>query len=133
MLLNSFLFLSAFSVFLNNYLRTVFYSITIFSDGLLTSLFSANKCTMCSSYLFSASSCFSRFSWSKFFRVQVFEGPGFSDQVFQGPSFSGIRFFRIQVFLGQSPGSGSRFWKKPNCLRSKRMYFLLFNVLIDVL
>ena len=55
------------------------------------------NCTMWSSYLFSASSCFPRFSWSRFFSVQVFQGPG----------FSGFRFFRVQGFLG--PGfSGSR-------------------------
>ena len=45
-----------------------------------------------------------------FFRVQVFQGPGFSGsrffrvQVFLGPGFSGSRFFRVQVFQGRSPG-----------------------------
>ena len=33
--------------------------------------------TMWSSNLFSASSCFQGFSWSRFSRVQVFQGPGF--------------------------------------------------------
>ena len=52
-------------------------------------------------------SCFSE---CVFFRVQVFQSPGFSGsslfraQYFQGPAYSGSRFFRIQVFLGPSPG-----------------------------
>ena len=50
-------------------------------------------CTMWSSYLFSASSCFPRFSWSRFFRVQVF----------QCLSFLRSRFFRVQA-QGLSPG-----------------------------
>ena len=59
---------------------------------------------MWSSYLSSSSSCFPRWSWSRFFRVQVFWGPAFSGpsffrvQVFQGPAFSGSSF----------SGSGSR-------------------------
>ena len=64
--------------------------------------------TMCSSNLFSASSCFQRFSWSRVFRVQVFLGPGFS-----GSSFFGYRFFRVQVFLSLGPGPRSRFQKQP--------------------
>ena len=62
------------------------------------------SCTMWSSNLFSASSCLQRFSWSRFFRVQVFKGPGFSAST----------FFRVQVFLGPGPGpgSGSRFWNQ---------------------
>ena len=39
------------------------------------------------------------FSGSRFFRVQVFHGPGFSES----------RFFRVHVFLGPGfSGSGSR-------------------------
>ena len=34
--------------------------------------------TMWSYNLFFASSCFPRFSWARFFRVQVFQDPGFS-------------------------------------------------------
>ena len=44
-----------------------------------------------------------------FFRIQVFQGPGFSRffQVFQGPGFLGSKFFKVQVF--PSPGfSGSK-------------------------
>ena len=58
----------------------------------------------------------SRFSESRFFRIQVFLGPGFSGsrffwvQVFLCPGFSGSRFFRVQVFL--APGfSRSRFFR----------------------
>ena len=52
-----------------------------------------------------------------FFKVEVFQGPGFSGsrffkvQVLQGPGFSRSKFFRVQVFQGsgfQSPGPGSR-------------------------
>ena len=63
------------------------------------------NCTIWSFYLFSASSCFPRFSWSRFFRVQAFQSPGFSES-----GFSGSRFFSVQVFLGPCPGSGSRVW-----------------------
>ena len=40
------------------------------------------------------------FSWPRFFRVQVF----------QGPAYSGSRFFRVQVIHGRD-FSGSRFFK----------------------
>ena len=78
--------------------------------------------TMQSSNHFSTSSCFpfqgpgfpeSSALESRFFRVQVFQGPGFSGsrffwvQVFLGPGFSGSRFFRVQVFQGPGPGFGS--------------------------
>ena len=49
-----------------------------------------------------------RFSGSRFFMVQVFQGQGFSGyrffmvQVFQGPVFSESRFFRVRV---QGPGA----------------------------
>ena len=108
--MNSFLFLSTFYVFLkriNNY---------FFSDDLLTSFFLGDcqcyciRCgayeflfsrfsvflnyTMWSSNLFSASSYFSRFSWPRFFRVQIFQGRGFLGSIFfwvkvqySGPGF----------------------------------------------
>ena len=50
------------------------------------------------------------FSGSSLFRAQYFQGPGYSGhsifrvQVIQSPGFSGSRFFRVQVFLGPSPG-----------------------------
>ena len=53
-----------------------------------------------SNLFFFASSCFPRFSQSRFFRVQVFHGPGFSEP----------RFFRVHVFQGPGPGFGSRVW-----------------------
>ena len=53
-------------------------------------------CTMWPSYLFSTSSCFSRFLQFMFL---------------QGPGFSESRFFRVQVFQGPGfLGSGSRVW-----------------------
>ena len=64
--------------------------------------------------IFTPCRCFSRFSRSRFFRVQVFQSPGFSwssffrIQDFQGPDFLGSRFFWVQV-QGRGPGSGSRF------------------------
>ena len=60
------------------------------------------------------------FQTSRFLKVQVFQGPGFSGsrffwvQIFQGPGFSGSRLFRVQVFPGPGPGSRSRFQKQPN-------------------
>ena len=47
------------------------------------------------------------------FRVQVFQGPGYSESrifrfyVFRGTGFSWSRFIWIQVFQGPDPGSGS--------------------------
>ena len=58
---------------------------------------------MWSSNLIFASTCFPRFSQSRFFRAQIFQGLGFSES----------RFFWVQVFQGPGPGSGSRFWKQP--------------------
>ena len=98
-LLNSFLFLSTFSVFLenlNNY----------FPNGLLTSLFSVNKLYY---VVFLSFFCIQLFP--TFFRVLVFQGPGFLGsrffrlQVFLGPGFSGSRFFWVRV---QGPGPGFR-------------------------
>ena len=93
-LLNSFLFLRRFSVSLkslDNYFFTWFAYKFLFSR--FSVLISYN---MWSSNHFSISSCFPCFSESRFFRVQVFQGPGFSR--------SGSRV-RVQV---QGPWSGSR-------------------------
>ena len=84
-LLKSFLFLSRFSVSLkslNNY---------VFRKFAYKSLL--NRFSVLINYImwpfnhFSTSSCFPRFSRSRFFRVQVFQGLG----------SSGSRFFRVQV------------------------------------
>ena len=102
-LLNSFLFLSRFSVSLksldNYFFRWFAYKSLLSRFSVLIS------CNMCSSNNFSISS-----------RFQCFQGLGFSgsrffkDQVFQGPGFSGSRFFRVQVFRVrvQDPDPGSR-------------------------
>ena len=90
-------------------------STTIFSDGLLTSLFSANKwyyVVFLSYFLHPAVSHI--FHSPGFFKVQVFQSPGFSGsrffrvQVFKGSGFLGSRSFRIWV-QGPDPGPGSRF------------------------
>ena len=97
-LLNSFFFLSTFSVFLkrpNNYLfKWLAYRFLL---GRLSVLF-----------------CIQLFL--KFFKFQVFQAPGFSEsrffrlQVFQNPGFSRPWFPRVQVFLGEAiSGSASRF------------------------
>ena len=95
-------------------------STTIFSDGLLASVFSANKLYYMVLPSFFCIQLFPTFFHSPgFFRVQVFQSPGFSGfrffrvQVFQGPDFLGSRFFWVQVFKGPGPGSGSRFQKQP--------------------
>ena len=100
-LLNSFLFLSRFSVSLksldNYFFRWFAYKSLLSRFSVLIS------CNMCSSNNFSISS-----------RFQCFQGLGFSgsrffkDQVFQGPGFSGSRFFRVQVFRVRVRGLGSR-------------------------
>ena len=65
---------------------------------------------MWSSNLFPVSSCFWCFSRTRFFRVLVFQGTGFSGsrffrvQVFQDTGFSEYRFFQVQVFWGAGPG-----------------------------
>ena len=102
-LLNSFLFFSRFSLkSLDNYFFRWFAYKSLFSR--FSVLISYN---MWSSNHFSISSCFPCFSGSRFFRVQVFQGPCFSwsgsrVQV-QGPG-SGCR---VRV---QGPGSWSRVW-----------------------
>ena len=94
-LLNSFLFLSRFSVSLksleNYFFRWFAYKSLLRRFSVLISY------NICSSNHFSISSRFPCFSRSRFFRVQVF----------QGPDFSGSRFFRVQVFQGPD-FSGSR-------------------------
>ena len=56
---------------------------------------------MYSSSLFSASRCFPRFSWSRFFRAQVFQGPG----------FLGSWIFGVEVYLSPAfSESGFRVW-----------------------
>ena len=81
-LLNLFLFLSTFSVFLNDYFSRW---LAIFADGksILSRFSVLINYIMCSYSFFSVSSCFPRFSWSRIFKVQVFQGrvqglgPGF--------------------------------------------------------
>ena len=74
-------------------------STTIVSDDQLTSLFSANKLyyvvflSFFYIQLFPTFSIVQVFSGSRFFRVQVFQGPG----------FLGSRFFRVRV-QGLGPG-----------------------------
>ena len=102
-LLNSFLFLSRFSASLkslDNYFFRWFAYRSLLSR--LSVLISYN---MWSYNHFSISSCFPCFAGSRFFRVQVFQGPGFSESKsrvrVQGPE-SGSK---IRV---QGPGPGSR-------------------------
>ena len=67
MLLNSFLFLTTFSLkSLNDY----FFQMACLHVSLVLI-----NCTMWYSYLFSTSSSFQSFSWSRFFTVQVFQNP----------------------------------------------------------
>ena len=97
-LLNSFLFLSRFSVSLkslDNYFFRWFAYKSLLSR--FSVLISCGVNNVWSSNHFSISSRFPCFSRSRFFRVQVF----------QGPDFSGSRFFRVQVFQGPD-FSGSR-------------------------
>ena len=98
-LLNSFLFLSRFSVSLKS-LNNYFFR--WFAYKSLLSRFSVLISYMCSSNHFSISSRFPCFSRSRFFRVQVFQGPGFS-----GSRFSGSRFLGGGSRV-QGPGPGYR-------------------------
>ena len=80
-LLKSFLILSRFYVFLKSLTVTTFSNWFVYKSCLSRFLVLIN-CTMLSSIHFSTSSCFSffcfpRFSWSRFFRVQVFQCPSF--------------------------------------------------------
>ena len=91
MLLNSFLFLSRFSVSLKN-LNHFFRRFA--HKSFLNRLPVLISHIMWSSNHFSISRCFSRFSGSRFFQVQVFQGLGssgsrfFGVEFFQGPDFS---------------------------------------------
>ena len=103
-LLNSFLFLSTFSVFLKSLNNYFFWW---FAYKSLRSRFS-----VLINYTIQSSNHFSHpaVSWSRFSMVQVFQGPGFSGSRFLGSKFSGSRFYRVRVF--QDPGfSGSRFFR----------------------
>ena len=129
-LLNSFLFLSRFSVSLkslDNYFFIQFAYKSLFSRFSVLIYYN-----MWSSNYFSTSSCFPCFSGSTFFRVKYFQGPDFSgygsrvqgpgpgsrvrDPVpgagssvpVQGPGLGSK--VRVQ---GPGPGSGSRFQKQP--------------------
>ena len=99
-LLNSFLFLSRFSASLkslqNKFFRFAYKSLlNIFSVLLNFIMWSPNH--------FSISSCFLCFLESRFFRIQVLQGLGFSGsrffkvQVLQGLGFSCSRFFKVRV------------------------------------
>ena len=113
-LLNSFIFLSRFSVTLksldNYFFRWFAYKSFLSRFSVLISY------NMCSSNHFSISSRFPCFSRSSFFRVEVFQSPGFL-----GSRFFKVQVFRVQVFRiqvlgpgpwsrvqGPGPGSGSR-------------------------
>ena len=100
-LLNSFLFLSRFSVSLksldNYFFRCFAYKSLLSRFSVLISY------NTCSSNHFSISSRFPYFSRSKIFRVHVFQGPGFS-----GSRFFRVQVFRVPVFRVQGPGPGYR-------------------------
>ena len=90
-LLNSFLFLSRFSVSLksldNYFFRWFAYKSLLSRFSVLISY------NMCSCNHFSISSRFQCFSRSRFFRVQVFlQGPGFQGP---GPGFRSSRYFNV--------------------------------------
>ena len=98
-LLNSFLFLSRFSVSLkspDNYFFRCFACKSLLSRcSVLISL-------MCSSNHFSISSRFACFSRSRFFRVQVFQSPRSGPRVqVQGPG-PGYRSSHLNVIVGKS-------------------------------
>ena len=95
-LLDSFLFLSTFSVFLKSLNNNFFQMAYLQVCSVLI------NCTMRSSFFLHPAVSY------------VFHGPGFSGsrffkvQEFQGPGFSGARFFRVQIFLHPVLESGSR-------------------------
>ena len=90
------LFLSRFSVSLkslNNYFFRGFAY-----KSLLNRFSVLINYIMQSSIHFSTSSCFPRFSWSRFFWFQVFQGQSFSESRFyMVRCFSGSSFFRVRV------------------------------------
>ena len=97
----------------------------------------------------SLSSTSNRFPGSTFFRIHVFQGPGFfvfsflgvqifqrpvflgsrffRVQIFQGPCFSGTRFFWVYVFQSPSPASGSRILIQVLEVAIKRCLFSMLN------
>ena len=93
-LLNSFLFLSRFSVFLKSPAVTTFSNWFLYKSCLSRFLVLIN-CTMYSSFYIQL--------FSTFFIVKVFQGPGFS-----GPKFLEFRFFKVQVY-SLRPGFPPRF------------------------
>ena len=102
-LLNSLLFLSRFSVSLKS-LDNYFFRWFAYKS-LLNRLPVLINYIMWSFNNFAISSCFPRFSGSKFFRFQVFLGLGFYRS----------RFFRVQFFQG----SGFHVFQGPGFLGSK--------------
>ena len=133
-LLNSFLFLSRFSVTLksldNYFFRRFAYKSFLSRFSVLISY------NMCSSNHFSISSRFPCFSRSSFFRVEVFQSPGFL-----GSRFFKVQVFRVQVFRiqvlgpgpwsrvqGPGPGSGSRLQKQPFLRASISYCFCHINI-----
>ena len=96
-LLNSIFVLSRFSATLkslNNYFFRWFAYKSLLSR--FSVLISYN---MWSSNHFSMSSCFACFSGSRFFRVQVFPGPGFRSSHEIRLEQQGTRFFRRMIFV----------------------------------
>ena len=115
-LLNLFLFSSRFFVSLKSLDKSFFrwfaykYLLTRFSVLISYNMRSSNH--------FSISSCFPCFSRSRFFRVQVFQGPGPGS----GSRVQGLgpaSRVRVQgpgsgsMVRGLGPGSGSMFYKQP--------------------
>ena len=94
-LLNLFLLLSTFSVFLKS--LNIYFFRWLAYKSLLSRFSVLIVYIIWFSSLFSTSSCFPRFSWSRFFRIQVFVGPGFSGSGFRvqglGPGFRSSRDF----------------------------------------
>ena len=127
-LLNSFLYLSRFSVSLksvDDYFFRWFAYKSLFSRSSV--LISFN---MWSSNHFSMSSCFPCFSGSRFFRVKLFQGPGpGSGSRIQGPGpGSGVRF------QGLGPGfrSSQKLYMCNETFRSSRsQMFFKIGVLVQ--
>ena len=107
-LLNSFLFLSRFSVSLKS-LDNYFFR--WFAYKSLLSRFSVLiNYNMCSSNHFSISIRFPCFSRSRLFqRVEVFQGPGFSGSRFFRVQVFRVQVFRVQVFRFRVRGRGPGF------------------------
>ena len=126
-LLNSFLFLSRFSVSLKS-LRNYFFR--RFAYKFLLNRFSVLINCICGLliiFLHPAVFYIFKGPGSRFINVQVFQSSGFSGsrffsvQVFQGPGFPGFRFFRVRV---QGPGPGFRNSPFINILEIPKWVFL---------